>query len=72
MDDLADRAQQALRECVLCHLRDYASGGAEGDVHVVIVSHGLCISEVISALLRLDPHADKGKRYTGLLDEGSR
>ena len=41
------------------------------DLHVAVVSHGLCISELISATLRKDKDAATGgpeKRWTGLLN----
>ena len=68
MDDLARRAEQALRECVLSHFAEYVGGGCKDDVHIVVVSHGLCISEAVAALIRLDPQADRTKSYKGLLN----
>jgi len=53
LDDLAHRAEEALVECVLPHLLD------EKGVHIAIISHGLCILELIAALLRLDPDLRK-------------
>ncbi|KAG6898770.1 hypothetical protein C0995_008422 [Termitomyces sp. Mi166 len=62
LDDLAARAEEAAKECVLPHV------GGEGDVHVAVASHGLCISELVRAVLRLDPEADHEGSYTGLLN----
>jgi broad specificity phosphatase PhoE len=64
LDDLAVRAEKALAECVLPHL----AAGARGNLHIAIASHGLCISELIAALLRLDPDARRDISYAGLLN----
>ncbi|KAG5731864.1 hypothetical protein E4T56_gene13790 [Termitomyces sp. T112] len=61
LDDLAVRAEEAMRECVLPHV-------GEEDVHIAVTSHGLCISELVKAVLRLDPDADHERDYTGLLN----
>jgi broad specificity phosphatase PhoE len=60
LDDLALRAEAAVRECILPHV-------ANGDgAHIALASHGLCIAEAVAALVRLDPSADKTKNYRGL------
>ncbi|KAG6915374.1 hypothetical protein DXG01_011803 [Tephrocybe rancida] len=64
LDDLAARADEAMAECVLPHV----VLGEKGEVHVALASHGLCISECVKALLRLDPEADLEENYTGLLN----
>ena len=61
INDLARRAEEAIRECVLPHV-------LEDSVHIAIASHGLCISELIAALLRLDPDASRNVSYRGLLN----
>lgn len=61
LDDLRERAVDALRQCVLPHLEN-----DEG--HVAIASHGLCISEMMAALVSLDPEADQTVSYRGLLN----
>lgn len=61
MDDLRDRAVEALRQCVLPHIDD-------DEAHVAIASHGLCISEMMGALVSLDPEADQTVSYKGLLN----
>jgi broad specificity phosphatase PhoE len=68
LDDLTVRAGRALRECVLTHFAEYAENGCREDVHVVAVSHGLCISEMMAVLVRLDPQADHKVSYKGLLN----
>ncbi|KIY67402.1 phosphoglycerate mutase-like protein [Cylindrobasidium torrendii FP15055 ss-10] len=60
--DLSVRATQALRECVFPHLNEAKTK----DVHVGIASHGLCIGELVSALLSFDPQDKGGVEYTGL------
>ncbi|KAF5357018.1 hypothetical protein D9756_006679 [Leucocoprinus leucothites] len=60
-NDLARRAEKAIRECILPHLFDKSQDGA----HIGLASHGLCLAELISALLRLDPESDSTKSYRG-------
>jgi len=61
-DDLARRAEVAIRECVLPHLpyapvpQDQYSG-----VHVAIASHGQAIGQMVLALIMLDPEETKKK-----------
>ncbi|KAJ7512694.1 phosphoglycerate mutase [Mycena galericulata] len=62
LDDLARRAEQGIAECVVPHL------AAEDEVHIAIASHGLCISELVAALLRLDPDSRRDISYAGLLN----
>ena len=51
-DDLGRRANQAVNELVMPYVWKAAREGKKG-VHVAIVSHGLCISEVrLTAALR--------------------
>lgn len=61
LDDLARRAEVAVRECILPHVET-------DSVHVAIASHGLCISEMVAALLRLDPGSRRDISYAGLLN----
>lgn len=63
LNDLSRRAGEALQECVLPHLR-----GQNADEHILLASHGLCISELVAALVRLDPDAEPGLDYRGLLN----
>ncbi|KAK7034555.1 hypothetical protein VNI00_012402 [Paramarasmius palmivorus] len=62
LDDLAKRSEEAIAECVIPHIR----AGDEG--HIILASHGLAISEMVAALLRLDPDADRDVDYRGLLN----
>ncbi|KAE9404977.1 phosphoglycerate mutase-like protein [Gymnopus androsaceus JB14] len=62
LNDLAARAEEAIMECIVPHLR------FGKDHHIALVSHGLCISEVIAALLRSDPDSRRNISYTGLLN----
>ena len=65
MNDLGRRAGEAIQECVLPHLQ---GGSSDEDQHIILASHGLCISELVSALVKLDPEADTGVDYRGLLN----
>ncbi|KAJ3856276.1 phosphoglycerate mutase [Lentinula lateritia] len=62
LNDLALRAEKAIMECVIPHLQ------SEEDAHIAMVSHGLCISELVAALLRLDPDSRRDTSYKGLLN----
>lgn len=61
LNDVARRAEEAIRECILPHLFDESQAGA----HIGLTSHGICLSETISALLRLDPETDRVTSYKG-------
>ena len=66
LDDLAERAKQAVDELLLPYVWSAARGGDQG-LHVAVVSHGLCISELVPALLghsRIQPDG----HYRGLLN----
>ncbi|TFK26617.1 phosphoglycerate mutase [Coprinopsis marcescibilis] len=65
LNDLARRSEMALREIVLPHLSSLEPDQVK---HIAIASHGLAISELLAAILRLDPHSDKTKSYQGLLN----
>ncbi|KAF8138082.1 phosphoglycerate mutase [Mycena galopus ATCC 62051] len=64
LNELAQRAESAIADCVVPHL----AAAAEGSVHIAIASHGLCISELVAALLRLDPESRRDISYAGLLN----
>lgn len=67
INDLAVRARQAIDELVIPHIWEAARTGKKG-VHIALVSHGLCISHLISQLLQKnDGGAPKGD-YRGLLN----
>lgn len=68
LDDLAHRAQQAIDELVMPYIWQAARAGETG-IHVAIVSHGLCISELVPALLCKDVSGvHPGYKYKGLLN----
>ncbi|KAK7044673.1 histidine phosphatase superfamily [Favolaschia claudopus] len=64
LNDLAHRADSAIADCVVPHL----AAAATAEVHIAIASHGLCISELVAALLRLDPDSRRDISYAGLLN----
>ncbi len=72
LNDLQARAERAIKDIVLPYAKEGAFAGE--DIHIAIVSHGLCISELVSALVRLDHFKVNGSDWTGLLntalDEG--
>lgn len=75
-DDLMERAEAALDLCLWPHLQDAkaladvnASSGVESDgfgYHVVIASHGLCISELVAAVVRRSDTYVAHKGFRGL------
>lgn len=66
LDDLRARAERAVEELVMPHVLKAAREGRKGQ-HVAVVSHGLCISELVPALLRRGAgQAGAGERYSGL------
>jgi broad specificity phosphatase PhoE len=75
LDDLRDRARQAVKELIFPIIRDAVKEEKEG-VHVALVSHGLCISELVAAVVGLDyERRSKGlevpdRQYAGLRNTG--
>ncbi|KAH8104740.1 phosphoglycerate mutase-like protein [Cristinia sonorae] len=70
LDDLRTRATKAIEECVVPHIRDAARTASSGG-HIALVSHGLCISEMLPALLRKDASGVEPKSsYRGLMNTG--
>lgn len=65
LDDLAVRADQAMRELVLPHILRAAGTGIQ-DTHIALVSHGECISEMLAALIRRDQGGAPRTDYRGL------
>jgi broad specificity phosphatase PhoE len=63
-NDVARRAENVIRECILPHVFDMAQDGA----HIGLASHGICLAELISALLKLDPEAALTKSWRGHLN----
>ena len=68
LGDVAIRAERVLKESILAHFADYVANGTMEDVHVVVVSHSVWISEVMTALVALDPQADHAVSYKGLVN----
>jgi len=67
LDDLGRRASQAVEELIMPHAWKAAREGRR-DVHVAIVSHGLCISEIIAMLMKKNAKGGQVKDYRGLLN----
>jgi broad specificity phosphatase PhoE len=69
--DLAVRARNALEKLVLPHVWQAAKEGKTG-IHVAVVSHGLCISELISELLNWDGKKGRstGSEYSDIPNAG--
>ena len=66
-NDVSNRARQAINELVMPQVWEAARTGKKG-VHIALVSHGLCISHLISQLLQKnDGGAPKGD-YRGLMN----
>lgn len=68
LDDLAARANKAVDDLLLPYVWSAARAGDQ-ELHVAIVSHGLCISELVPALLvRDESGVHPGHQYHGLLN----
>jgi len=71
LNDLANRAMQAINELVMPHVHRCWKEGTS-DATLALVSHGLCISELVAALLKKDKDAlskgPLGSKYAGLLN----
>jgi broad specificity phosphatase PhoE len=71
LDDLRDRAREAVKELIVPIIRDAVKEERES-VHAALVSHGLCICEVVAAVISLDyERRSKGlevpdRQYAGL------
>jgi len=68
-DDVAIRAERVLQECIMPFVWKAARSGVWGD-HIAIVSHGLCISELIAALVRKNAEKRPERSYKGMLNTG--
>jgi broad specificity phosphatase PhoE len=66
IDELAQRANRANTALVLPHVWQAAKEGKTG-IHIAVVSHGLCISQMISELLKMSAKQDE-RDYRGLLN----
>lgn len=70
LEDLSRRATQAINEVVMPHIWSAAREGVKG-IHIAVVSHGLCISEMVPALLRKDHRGTPPEnKYKGLKNTG--
>ena len=68
LDDLAARAAQAIEQIVMPYVVKAAREGKKG-LHIALVSHGLCISELIPALLKKDVSGrHPGHHFRGMLN----
>ncbi|KAH7885210.1 histidine phosphatase superfamily [Phlebopus sp. FC_14] len=67
VNDLAQRADQAIRELVLPHVREATKSEGQ-DVHIALVSHGLCISQLVAALVNRNDGGAPDADYRGLMN----
>jgi broad specificity phosphatase PhoE len=67
MNELSQRAKKAIATLVLPHVWQTANEGKTG-IHIAVVSHGLCISQMISELLKMSAKHDEERDYRGLLN----
>ncbi|KAI9465601.1 phosphoglycerate mutase-like protein [Lactarius psammicola] len=67
--DLAERARKGLEEFVLPHVWQAAKEGKTG-IKVAVVSHGLCITELISELLKKSAKPVTKPKNTNLSNTG--
>lgn len=51
VEDLTRRGEKAVRDVVLPHVVNVARSG--GNEHIALVSHGLCIAQLVGAIVRL-------------------
>ncbi|KIK99847.1 hypothetical protein PAXRUDRAFT_822299 [Paxillus rubicundulus Ve08.2h10] len=68
LNDLAARADRATRDLVLRPFLSQAALLGTEDVHVAVVSHGLCIGEMVLALLKRNHGGVPDKNYNGLMN----
>lgn len=69
LDDLAVRAGEAVDEILMPYVWSAVKEKRRG-VHLAVVSHGLCISELVSALVKRDASGSsaRGRDFRGLLN----
>ena len=66
LNDVAERAEEAIRDLVLANVRKAAREGRKGS-HIALVSHGICISELVTALLMKDESGQHpGQKFRGM------
>lgn len=69
LNDLQARAERAIEDIATPYVKEIAEKGWDGRTRqIAVVSHGLCISELIPGLLRKDGdwRGRAGKGWTGL------
>jgi len=68
-NDLQARAEQAIEELIMPHVWESAREGHES-AHIAVVSHGLCISELVAALMHkgVTERSGEGNKWKGLLN----
>lgn len=66
LDDLTIRAERSINDLVLKPYLSRAISSGFEDVHIAVVSHGLCISELIRALLKRNDGGLPARDYRGL------
>lgn len=70
LEDLAVRADRAVKEVILPHVLALSKSEKQG-AHIAVASHGLFIAEMIPALLKLDPTSGESRTtYRGMLNTG--
>ena len=67
INELAQRAKEAITALILPHVWQTAKEGKTG-IHIAVVSHGLCISQIISELLKMSAKHEEERDYRGLLN----
>jgi broad specificity phosphatase PhoE len=63
--DLAERSKKAITQLLLPHMQKVVKEGSTG-IHVAVVSHGLCLGEMISELLKMSANQAVETKYNGL------
>ncbi|KAI9573524.1 histidine phosphatase superfamily [Boletus coccyginus] len=66
VDDLTIRAERSINDLVLKPYLSRAISSGFEDVHIAVVSHGLCIGELIRALLKRNDGGLPARDYRGL------
>ena len=67
LNELRERAERAINDIIVPYIWRAAHKGEPA--HIAIVSHGLCISELVAAVVRNDENLSKnasGHQWTGL------
>jgi broad specificity phosphatase PhoE len=67
INELGQRAKEAITSLVLPHVWQAAKENKTG-IHVAVVSHGRCISQMITELLKMSAKHEEERDYRGLLN----